>query len=257
MGSALVAGLVKKQICAASDILVCELVPERRDELSDRYGVKTTDGIGESTRFAKIILLAVKPAHLQEVGPRLRQLLTTQHVLVSILAGQSRRKLAAVLGDSAEIVRVMPNLPAQVEAGISAVTYGPNATEEVRSAVNEILSAVGPVVEVEENLQDAVTAVSGSGPGYLFYLVDQMIIAAKEAGLPDGVARQLVIRTFAGTGRYLEQASEEPGALVKRVATPGGTTEAGLKVLSEAGLPEIIREMIRKATERSRELGQS
>ena len=257
MGSALIGGLVKKEICSPSDILVCEVVPERREQLARDYGVRVSDLLEKATGFARTVLLAVKPMHLPEVGSRLQSLLGQEHVLISILAGQSRQKLASVLGDLVEIVRVMPNLPAQVQAGISSVTFSPNVQENVRSWVNEILSAVGPVVEVEEELQDAVTAVSGSGPGYLFYLVDQMIAAAKEAGLPDETARLLVLHTFAGAGRYLEQSSEDPAVLVKRVATPGGTTEAGLNVLGNARLPEIVSETIRKATERSKELGQA
>ena len=153
------------------------------------------------------------------------------------------------------MVRVMPNLPAQAGAGISAVTFGEDVDCNQRAIVNEILSAVGPVVEVEEELQDAVTAVSGSGPGFLFQLASHLIEAAKAVHLPEPVARRLVVQTMLGTARFLEQSTDNPADLVKKVATPGGTTEAGLKVLQQADLEGIIRETIRAATERSKELG--
>jgi pyrroline-5-carboxylate reductase len=257
MGSALVAGLVNRDICTSADILVCEIVAERREQLRERYRVVVTDQIEEVPRFAQTLILAVKPMHLQEVGSRLRPLLRDHHLVVSILAGQTRQKLEGVLGRAAGIVRVMPNLPAQVGAGVSAVTFGDDAGEDVRSWVREILSAVGEVVEVEEDLQDAVTAVSGSGPGFLFYLAAQMIAGAETVGLPRDVARSLVIQTMLGTAKVLVESSADPADLVRKVATPGGTTEAGLAVLANANLPDIIRETLVRATERSKELGRS
>lgn len=257
MGSALVAGLVDKGICGSADILVCDIAVERREQLKEAYGVAVTDSLEEAPRFANTLILAVKPMHLQEVGSRLKPLLREEHLLVSILAGQSREKLAKVLGTMARIVRVMPNLPAQVGAGVSAVTFGDDADEDIRAWVREILSAVGEVVEVQEELQDGVTAVSGSGPGFLFYLAAQMISAAEAVGLPKDVARSLVVQTMLGTAQVLKETSADPTDLVRRVATPGGTTEAGLAVLTKANLPAIIRETIVRATERSKELGLS
>lgn len=257
MGSALVTGLVETGICAPAEVLVCEIVAERREQLKERYKVAVTENLQETPRFANTLILAVKPMHLQEVGSRLRPLLSDGHLVVSILAGQSREKLEKVLGSAARIVRVMPNLPAQVGAGVSAVTFGNDANEDMRSWVREILSAVGEVVEVDEDLQDAVTAVSGSGPGFLFYVAAQMIAAAEAVGLPKDVGRLLVIQTMHGTARVLLESSADPADLVRRVATPGGTTEAGLSVLANANLPAVMQETILRATERSRELGLS
>ena len=257
MGSALIAGLVEKGIATETDILVCEIDRERREQLNKRYGVKVTDHVEETPEFAQTLLLAVKPFHLTEVGGRLNPLLCDTHLVISILAGQSRRKLREVLGGMARVVRVMPNLPAQLGAGISAVTFGDDTSGDQRDWVREILSAVGQVVEVEEELQDAVTAVSGSGPGFLFFLAAQMIGAAKAVGLPDEVARDLVVQTMLGTARFLAETSEDPADLVRKVATPGGTTEAGLEVLTKENLTGIVSETIRRATERSKELGLS
>jgi len=257
MGSALVSGLVDRGICVPADVLVCEIVEERRTRLKEQYGVAITDRLEEAARFASTLILATKPMHLQEVGPRLKPVLRDGHVVVSILAGQSREKLARVLGRTAQIVRVMPNLPAQVGAGVSAITFGEEIHEDVRSWVRVILSAVGEVVEVEEELQDAVTAVSGSGPGFLFYLSAQMIAAAEAVGLPKDVARVLVVQTLFGTARVLQESPADPADLVRKVATPGGTTEAGLSVLAKAEVAAIIQETIRRATERSKELGLS
>jgi len=255
MGSALVGGLVKNKIVPPGDVLVCEIDANRREHLRETYGVEVSESLEDAPGFAKILLLAVKPIHLTEVGNRLRDRLTKDHLVVSILAGQSRAKLSRALGGAARMVRVMPNLPAQAGAGISAVTFGEDVDCNQRVIVNEILSAVGSVVEVEEELQNAVTAVSGSGPGFLFQLASYLIEAAKAVQLPEPVARQLVVQTMLGTARFLEQSGDHPAELVKKVATPGGTTEAGLKVLEQADLEGIIRETIRAATERSKELG--
>ncbi|MFH1742785.1 MAG: pyrroline-5-carboxylate reductase [bacterium] len=257
MGSALVAGLVEKGIASPTDILVCEIDQDRRERLNQQCGVKVTDRVEETPGFADTLLLAVKPMHLTEVGSRLKPLVCDRHLVISILAGQSRRKLGSVLGGMARVVRVMPNLPAQLGAGISAVTFGDDADNDQRKLAHEILSTVGQVVEVEEELQDAVTAVSGSGPGFLFYLAAQMIKAAEAVGLSGKVARQLVVQTMLGTARFLAETSEDPADLVRKVATPGGTTEAGLEVLTKENLTKIVSDTIRRATERSRELGQA
>jgi pyrroline-5-carboxylate reductase len=254
MAEAILAGLLRKQTIERNEILVTEKHRERAAYLKQTYGVEVQEDNANAPQWAQTLLLAVKPYVLDEIAGELRPQLTDRQVVISILAGTSRERLANALGHPAGMVRVMPNLAAQVGCGISAITFPPEMEEGQREWVRTILRAVGEVVEVEESLQDAVTAVSGSGPGYLFYLAEHWIAAAEAEGLEPQTARRLVTETLAGSAQVLRQRADLPAELVRRVATPGGTTEAGLSALQEAGLPEIVREMVRRATRRSQEL---
>ncbi len=255
MAEAIVAGLVAKEICSPKQILVCDILEERRTALTERYGIQVTDSLSELPAFSPTLLLAVKPKHLAEAGEALKPQLTSNHTVVSILAGQSLERLAAALGPEPKLVRVMPNLCARVGASVSAATFGEGVQECSRRWVCDVLSSVGEVVEVPENLQDAVTAVSGSGPGYLFYLAGAFISAAEQVGLEPAVARKLVVETLYGSARVLQETTEDCMDLVKKVATPGGTTEAGLSALKESKATEMMLEVVQRATARSKELG--
>ncbi len=256
MAEAILAGLLKKNILSSNEILVTEIKPERRTYLDNTYDIETTDANREAAQRSRTVLIAVKPQVLPHVKDELKENLTTDHLLISILAGQSRSRLGNLLGFEERIVRVMPNLPAQVGRGVSAITFPEGLEEKDRVWVGDILRAVGEIVEVEESLQDVVTAVSGSGPGYLFSLADHWIAAAKEQGLTEEIARLLVTETLAGAAEILRNRPDSPAELVQKVATPGGTTEAGLSALQKYKLEEMIRETIRKATQRSKELNQ-
>lgn len=256
MAEAILSGLLRTQALKPDEIIVAEPRPERRQELSEVYKIEAVESNAAAVQQAKTVLLAIKPFKLEEVKDELRGALTPGHLAISILAGASREKLGNALGDKERVVRVMPNLPALVGFGVSAITF-PEALEEAeRKWVRTILRSVGAVVEVDEPLQDAVTAVSGSGPGYVFYLVHHFIEAAKSEGLKPDIARQLAIHTFVGAAEVLKQGGDTPEALVKKVATPGGTTEAGLSALDEFKTPEILRNVVHRAAERSRELNQ-
>lgn len=254
MAEAIIAGLVSKNICDPSRIMACDSVPERRDVLRQHYGIQVTADLTELPAFSTTLLLAVKPKNLPDVGGTLRELLHTEHLVISILAGQSLARLTAALGEKPGLVRVMPNLCAQVGAGISGISFAPGIEESKRQWVRDILTAVGQVVEIEEELQDAVTAVSGSGPGYIFYLAGHFIAAAQAVGFSPVIARSLVVETLYGSARVLQERDDDCMELVRRVATPGGTTEAGLSALQEHQLPKILAEMVQRATNRSKEL---
>ncbi|MGI6457078.1 MAG: pyrroline-5-carboxylate reductase [bacterium] len=257
MAEAILGGLLRRQTVQAGDILVSEKSLERRKYLEQSYQIETAEDNKIAPQQADTLLLAVKPYHLDEVKEELRPYLTSEHTIISILAGKSRERLANALGFPESIVRVMPNLAAQVGRGISAITFPEEMSEERREWVRTILRSVGEVVEVPEPLQDVVTAVSGSGPGFLFYLAQHWIAAGVDQGLDERTARLLVTETMAGAAEVLRQRSDSPEELVRKVATPGGTTEAGLKVLQEANLAQIMKNTVDSATRRSRELNES
>lgn len=257
MAEAIIAGLLRSKALEPGGVVVSEPLAERRQELNEVYKIRAVDSNREAVEAASVVVLAVKPFKLDEIKDEIRPALTGEHLIVSILAGASRARLGAALGHEERCVRVMPNLPALVGSGVSAVSFPAGLGESEREQVREILRSVGAVVEVDEPQQDAVTAVSGSGPGYVFYLVDRFIEAARAEGLEADVAHELAIRTFVGAAEVLKQGQDSPAALVKKVATPGGTTEAGLNALDEAGAGAMLRETVRRAAERSRELNRS
>lgn len=254
MAEAVLSGLLANQTVTAGEILVCEKMPERQAYLKETYGVETTDDNSQSSKRSKTVFLSVKPQILMEIQKAVREPLTDSHQVISILAGISLARLSSALGHPGQIVRVMPNLPALVRKGISAVTFPDRMKEPEREWVRQILRSVGEIVEVEEPLQDVVTAVSGSGPGYFFYIAQHFIDAGVTLGLTEEVATRLVTETLAGVSELLKKSDKPAGDLVRKVATPGGTTEAGLSVLKEHDLPSILYQMVQRATDRSREL---
>lgn len=254
MAEAIIAGLIRRKTVPPGEILVSDKEPVRKDYLFRHYDVRTAPSNAECVQRCGTVVLAVKPAVLPETAEELRGALTPDHLIVSILAGQSRERIASLLGRPERVVRVMPNLPMQVGRGISAITFPPELGADEREWVRTILRSAGETVEVEENLQDAVTAISGSGPGYLFYLAGHFIDAAVALGLDPATARTLVTETMAGAAEVLRERGESPPELVRKVATPGGTTEAGLSALREAGLDGILLEMAKRAERRSKEL---
>ncbi|MBD3267897.1 pyrroline-5-carboxylate reductase [bacterium] len=254
MAEAVFSGLIGKETVMPKDILVCEKRAERREYLEEKYQIETTEDNSQASRQATTVFLSVKPQILMEVQKPVRDHLTPEHIVISILAGTGLAKLESALGHPERTIRVMPNLPALVGRGVSAITFPNILAEPEREWVRSILRSVGEVVEVDEPLQDVVTAVSGSGPGYIFYFAQFFIEAAITQGLTEEVATRLVTETLGGAAELLKQGSDTAETLVGKVATPGGTTEAGLSVLKESDLPIILNKMVERAADRSRQL---
>lgn len=257
MAEAVIAGLIQKGTIRADEILVTEASPERRAYLQTQYSVTVSENNGDAPQQAKTIFLAVKPKIIYEIQEEIKPHLTKDHLIISILAGQSREKLGNALGYTERMIRVMPNLPAQVGRGISAISFPPELPEPEREFVRSILQSTGEVVEVDEPLQDVVTAVSGSGPGYIFMLAEHFIAGAVLQGMDHITARKLVTETIAGAAEVLRQRDDHPNELVRKVATPGGTTEAGLSAMNDFKVPEMMREVVRRAAMRSNELNKT
>jgi pyrroline-5-carboxylate reductase len=254
MGEALIRGLLSTKTVAASRIIAADVRAERLDFFGRTFGVRVASDNAEAVKPADIIVLAVKPQQMSDVLASLASVATGTKLFISIAAGVTTARIERELGGQARVIRVMPNTPALVGAGAAAVAKGAHATDEDVIAAEAILSAVGITAHVNEELLDAVTALSGSGPAYVFLVTEAMIKAGVAAGLDEGLARKLAVQTVLGAAKLMAESGEAPAGLRRKVTSPGGTTEAALKVLSERKLEEIFAEAIRAAEKRSRDL---
>jgi len=255
MGEALIRGLVTSGRFKADQIRVSDIDTTRLRSLETTYGVLTTSGNVHLARAAEVIILAVKPHHVDGVLAEISGSLDHLPLVISIAAGVPLSRLQKGLGLPVPLIRVMPNTPALVLAGASAIAAGPQAGAEHLAIARLLFEAVGRVVEVQESAMDAVTALSGSGPAYLFLVMESLIDAGVLLGLPRPVARTLVIQTALGSAKLLDGAEAHPGALKDQVTSPGGTTIHGLAVLERGGLRGLLMDAVAAAARRSEELG--
>jgi pyrroline-5-carboxylate reductase len=255
MAEALIKGLLSKDLLKPGQITASDLSEVRRNHLKEAFGINTTSENKEAVTGSEIIILAVKPQVmaivLEEIGP----VVSRNHLVVSIAAGITIHSLEKRLPDGTRVVRVMPNTPALVQAGAAALCKGTAAGPGDLDMVRQILEAVGKAVVVPEALMDAVTGLSGSGPAYVFTIIEGLIDAGVREGLPRTVARELVVQTVLGAALMCQNTGKHPAELTAMVTSPGGTTVAGLHVLERGALRGILLDAVRAATERSRELG--
>lgn len=253
MARALIGGLLAKG-WATSDICVVEADSAKGEQLRQDFGIEVAAGLPRAAG-ADIIVLAVKPQQLRDIAIFLGSLLQDQ-LLISIAAGIRSSDLSRWLGGYGAVVRVMPNTPALVQCGTSALYAAPGASPAQCQQAEDVLAAVGSTVWLTDEAQmDAVTAVSGSGPAYVFYFIEAMQQAALELGLSSEQARALSLQTFLGASQLALQRSETPDVLRTQVTSKGGTTERALNRMQELGVKPAIMQAIHAAAERSRELG--
>jgi len=250
MGEALLGGLLDARWAEPGEIAIVERLPERRDELTALFpGVVVAAELVE----AEAAVVAVKPNDVVDTCSALAGVGTRR--VLSIAAGVTIATLEAALGADVAVVRAMPNTPAVVRAGASAIAAGPSATVDDLEWASSILDAVGVVVRVSEDKLDAVTGLSGSGPAYVFVMAESMIEAGVLVGLPRDVAEVLAVQTILGSAQLLESSDEAAAALRAQVTSPGGTTAAGLRALEVGGFRASILDAVHVASERSKELG--
>ncbi|MGI0492423.1 pyrroline-5-carboxylate reductase [Alkalinema pantanalense CENA528] len=255
MGEALISRLIMKSIYQPIEVLVSEPNFDRRHFLQSQYGVQVTSENTQAAQASDVILLAIKPQIFPQVAMELQSTLqTSTAVLVSILAGTSIAQLETAFLNQ-PILRAMPNTPAQVGAGITAIARGQHAQAHHVEQAQKILETVGSVIEVPETLMDAVTGLSGSGPGYVALVIEALADGGVVAGLPRSIALQLAIQTVLGTAQLLQESGLHPGELKDRVTSPGGTTIAGIAQLEKQGLRSALIEAVCVAANRSKELG--
>lgn len=254
MAGALIGGLLAKGY-EADSISAVELLPAARESMTTRYKVHVSESADDRTFAADTIVLAVKPQDMRKAVSALSGKLKTQ-VVISIAAGIRLEDLSRWLGGYTKLIRVMPNTPALIGAGIAGLYAAPELGKEERARAETILNAVGKTVWVgDESLIDPVTAVSGSGPAYVFYFIESLEKAGVALGLDPEAARTLAIETFVGAARLAAESSEPPGTLRERVTSKGGTTEAALKVFGEEDLAGRISKALKAASDRGAELG--
>lgn len=252
MGETLLAGLLRAG-WSATDLIAADRRDFRREEIAARYGVRTASS-AEAVRDADTVILVVKPQDIPEVLPEIRQNLRPDAVVVSLCAGVPTGQLEASLPHGVPVVRVMPNTPAQVDEGMAAISGGAHASTEHLELVTVIMSAVGKAVIVPEKYQDAVTAISGSGPAYLYFVVEAMIDAGVLLGLPRDLSTTLVSQTMYGSAKLLVESGEHPTVLRERVTSPGGTTAAALRELEVHRVKAAFITAMEAARDRSERL---
>ncbi len=253
MGEAIIRGLVHAG-WTADEVTAADTVQERLDTLRTELGVGVTADAAEAATGKDVVVVVVKPNHVADVIERLAGSVTSQQVVLSLAAGIPIATFEAGLS-GIPIVRAMPNTPALLGTGAAAIAPGTHADAIHIERARAVLGAVGIVEKVPESLIDAVTAVSGSGPAYVFLLAEAMQSAAQELGLPEGIASSLVNQTILGAGRMLAETGTDAPTLRQRVTSPGGTTAAAIAVFEDGGFRDLVARALEAAQVRSRELG--
>ena len=256
MATSLAMGFLKSGLTVAGKLIASDVHEGARTAFEALTQARTTSSNAEVAKASRILILAVKPQHMEGMLRELATVLTPQHVVISIAAGVTISRMLQWLGtEDARIVRVMPNTPALVQAGASAFSLGGKATREDALLAFQLFSAVGIAVETTESQLDAVTGLSGSGPAYAFQIIEALSDAGVRVGLPRAIATQLAAQTLLGAAKMVLETGDHPGVLKDAVTSPGGTTIAGIHELEKGGLRAALMNAVVAATARSVELG--
>jgi pyrroline-5-carboxylate reductase len=256
MAEAIIAGVLRGQLVAPSQIVASHPRAERREVLESQHGIRTTDSNAAAVERADIVLLAIKPQMLARVGRELRGALSPGQLVISILAGATTRALSGHL-DHAEVVRSMPNTPAQLGRGVTVWYATPETSGEQRAQAAALLGALGHQIEVDdEKLVAMATAVSGTGPTYVFLVMEALIDAAVHLGFARHVAHDLVVETLEGSTLFAKQSAMHPAELRNMVTSPGGTSAAALHQLESGRLRTVLSDAVWAAYKRTVELGE-
>jgi pyrroline-5-carboxylate reductase len=254
MGETVLSGLLRAG-WTPDRIVVTDRRPERQVELHKTYGVEVMEN-PEAAGAADTVILVVKPQDMHELLTEISTKLRSGALVISLAAGVDTSSIESQLPAGTPVVRVMPNTPAQVDEGMAAISPGSYADQSHLDRATAVLAATGQVLTVPERYQDAVTAISGSGPAYLFFVVEAMIEAGVHLGLPRDTATQLVVQTMLGSAKLLRESGEHPTVLRERVTSPGGTTAAAIRELEDHKVRAAFLTAMEAARNRSRELAE-
>jgi len=252
MGETVVSGLLRAGR-APAELLMSERRPARADELRERYGVDVVSNT-EAAAKADTLILVVKPQDMADLLDEIAPIVRPGQLVISLAAGITTALIEARLPAGVPVVRVMPNTPALVDEGMAAISRGSHCDEAHLVEAETLLRATGKVLRVPEKQQDAVTAISGSGPAYLFFVVEAMIEAGVHLGLPRSTATELVVQTMVGSAKMLRETGEHPTVLRERVTSPGGTTAAAIRELEDHKVRAAFMTALESARNRSRAL---
>lgn len=253
MAEAIMRGLLREDVGVG--ICVAEINPKRRDQLAEQFPhVRVVADAAEAAGWGEVVILAIKPQQAESALDLIERVVTSDVLVISIMAGIPTAKIEANLVPGCRVVRAMPNTPGLIGAGATAVCAGRKATADDLDLARQIFALVGVAVSIDEKLMDAVTGLSGSGPAYVFTFIEAMADAGVKNGLPRDVAAQLAAQTVLGAARMVVETGEHPTLLKEKVTSPGGTTIAGSYALETGGFRGVVMNAVEAASKRSREL---
>lgn len=256
MATAIMKGIINSHLCSCDDIIVSDKNEDALNSLSNNYNVETTIHNIEVVKNSKVLLFAVKPFVLRDVLSEIKPFITGEHVILSIAAGISVKTIEEIVG-SVPVIRIMPNTPALVNEGMSAVCKGSFAKSEHVKTALEIFSSVGKVIESEEKYIDIITAISGSSPAFYYYIIDEIAKAGEKLGLDYKTCLKLSAQTAYGSAKMIMGTGVSPEQLIINVTTPGGCTAVGNEVLKEREISDILFDTIEKTAQKANELGKN
>jgi pyrroline-5-carboxylate reductase len=256
MAEAIARGVIRGALLRPDQIVAADVSPARRQLFEQQLAVRAVESPADAAHFARTLLLGVKPQQMPDALAAVAGTIRSDALVISIAAGTTTTFIEQRLGDRApwRVVRAMPNTPMLVGEGMTAIAAGARATADDMKQARRIFESAGAVIEVSEEHIDAVTALSGSGPAYFFYLVEQMIDAGVKMGLSPDHARLLASRTALGAAKMMAESSDPPAELRRKVTSPGGTTEAAIRLMESRQLPDVVKEAIFAAERRGKEL---
>lgn len=257
MAEAVIAGIVHKKVLKNDQVYVINKEnKERLAYLHEEYGITGSTDREAVIKDANIVVIATKPHDVHVALKDIASFIETDQLIISVVAGVSTKAIEKSIGKNVPVIRTMPNTSATIGYSATAICKGEFATEHHIAQANEVFEAIGTVSIVEEKQMHVVTGISGSGPAYIYYLVEAMEQAAREEGLDEKTAKQLITQTIIGAGNMLQERTESPATLRENVTSPNGTTAAGIATLQQLKFKEAVIECVKSATRRSEELGE-
>jgi pyrroline-5-carboxylate reductase len=256
MAEAMISGLIEKKMYSGKEIIVTNRSnDERLQELSRHYGVTTSRDYKKILKKASVVVLAFKPKDVVESLSLLKEDLSSDHLVISVIAGVSTDSITNLLGFEGPVIRAMPNTSASIGQSATAITSGNWTNDKHEQLARALFEAIGKVITVDEEAMHLVTGLSGSGPAYFYYMIEAMQDAAVQEGMTEETARELIFQTFVGAAGMVKASNKTPRQLRKEITSPNGTTEAGIKMLQQEQFKESISSCIKTAKNRSEEMG--
>lgn len=257
MATAMIKGLIQSGVYDRGQLFASDKEAEALKSISTQFGLACHASNSELVRRCSIVVLSIKPQNMRDVLEEIKGDIRDDHLIISIAAGITLSMIRTIIGKDIPLIRVMPNTPALVQQGVSALAAGKLAGSEHMAMARLIFDAVGDTVEVEEPMMDAVTALSGSGPGYVFRMMECMVTAGESVGLERDICIRLVVQTFLGAAQLAKESEHSLSRLREMVTSPGGTTAEGLATFDRMGLEDMTLKAVQAACSRSVELGKN